>query len=415
MAKGPPKRKPPGARSDAKGFAYWPHVLLAAVAIGAALALPYLSAAAPEQEVRPPKPAAGYRAAAARGGERGGEPVPEGSCERDASELCEPWQKAGYCHRPRRGGGGPAVADVRRQCKRTCGLCEAEGGYAGRGPPVDKADRCRRDNLTAAVPAGKLGALFEHIVASYPQYEPTPLSTSPWVLHLKNFISAEEAAAFQDVCKPSFERSLAGDQLNPVRTSFQCWCNFAECFTNPLVNAVTQRVNRVTGTSYDNGEDLQVVRYEPGQFYRRHHDQNTAVWTPQGPRVLTFFMYLNDPESGGETRFPSIPAPDGSAGGLTVSPKLGEAILWPSTLDDEPMAADSRTDHEAMPVHAGIKYGANMWIHQFSFKTPSERGCELTYVNTVGSKPNTKEQEAMVAGRVPTAMETVRAAGGTRL
>ena len=37
-------------------------------------------------------------------------------------------------------------------------------------------------NLTAAVPAGKLGALFEHIVASYPQYEPTPLSTSPWAV-----------------------------------------------------------------------------------------------------------------------------------------------------------------------------------------------------------------------------------------
>ena len=57
-----------------------------------------------------------------------------------------------------------------------------------------------------------------------------------------------------------------------------------------------------------------MVRYEPGQFYRRHHDQNTAVWTPQGPRVLTFFMYLNDPEAGGETRFPSIPDPDGTPG-----------------------------------------------------------------------------------------------------
>ena len=33
---------------------------------------------------------------------------------------------------------------------------------------------------------------------------------------------------------------------------------------------------------------------------------------------------------------------------------------------------------------AGIKFGANMWIHQFDFKTPSERGCKLTYVNTAG-------------------------------
>ena len=139
------------------------------------------------------------------------------------------------------------------------------------------------------------------------------------------------------------------------------------------------------------------------------------MWAPQGPRVLTFFMYLNDPEAGGETRFPSIPSPDGDPKGLTVSPKLGHAILWPSTLDAEPMAADERTDHEAMPVHAGIKYGANMWIHQFSFKPPSERGCQLTYVNTLGSRPSTKEHADLVDGKVPTAMETVRAAGGTRL
>ena len=86
--------------------------------------------------------------------------------------------------------------------------------------------------------------------------------------------------------RPKFERSLAGDQLNPVRTSFQCWCNFIDCFTDPLVHRVTRRINKVTGTPYDNGEDLQVVRYEPGQFYKRHHDQNTAIWAPQGPRVL---------------------------------------------------------------------------------------------------------------------------------
>jgi len=192
-----------------------------------------------------------------------------------------------------------------------------------------------------------------------------------------------------------------------VRTSFQCWCNFAECFTDPLVHRVTARINNLTGTPYDNGEDLQIVRYEPGQFYRRHHDQNTAVWAPQGPRVLTFFMYLNEVEDGGETAFPAIRTADGH---LVVKPKLGSAILWPSTLDAQPMEADMRTDHEAMPVHTGIKYGANMWIHQFSFKSPSERGCELTYVNTVGRRPASQEHQALVEGRVPTYEETVRLA-----
>ena len=134
---------------------------------------------------------------------------------------------------------------------------------------------------TAAVPAGQLGALFERILAEFPQYSPVALSRDPYVIRLDDFVTDEEAAAIQEVCRPHFERSLAGDQLNPVRTSFQCWCNFAGCFTDPLVHRVTRRINRLTNTPYDNGEDLQVVRYEPGQFYRRHHDQNTAVWAPQ--------------------------------------------------------------------------------------------------------------------------------------
>ena len=46
-------------------------------------------------------------------------------------------------------------------------------------------------------------------------------------------------------------------------------------------------------------------------------------------------------------------------------------------------------------------------MHQFDFKTPSERGCELTYVNTVGRRPQQAEHRALVGdGRVPTAEET---------
>ncbi len=44
------------------------------------------------------------------------------------------------------------------------------------------------------------------------------LSTDPWVVQLEDFLTEKEALAFQNVCEASFERSLAGDQLNPVRT-----------------------------------------------------------------------------------------------------------------------------------------------------------------------------------------------------
>ena len=94
-----------------------------------------------------------------------------------------------------------------------------------------------------------------------------------------------------------------------------------------------------------------MVRYEPGQFYKQHHDQNTALWTPQGPRVLTFFMYLNEVEAGGHTHFPRL--------NVSVKPRRGAALLWPSVLDADPNERDDRTEHESVAVVAGTKFAAN--------------------------------------------------------
>lgn len=72
---------------------------------------------------------------------------------------------------------------------------------------------------------------------------------------------------------------------------------------------------------------------------------------PCGVRILTLFIYLNDVEEGGGTHFPLL--------GITVQPKKGNAVLWPSVRDEAPESKDARTDHEALPVKKGIKYGSN--------------------------------------------------------
>jgi prolyl 4-hydroxylase len=51
------------------------------------------------------------------------------------------------------------------------------------------------------------------------------------------------------------------------------------------------------------------------------------------------------------------------------------AALWPSVQNFDPNKVDRRTDHQALPVIKGIKYGANAWIHQRDYKTPNEKGC----------------------------------------
>jgi prolyl 4-hydroxylase len=59
----------------------------------------------------------------------------------------------------------------------------------------------------------------------------------------------------------------------------------------------------------------------------------------------------------------------------TVMPKQGRALIWPNVLNDDPMKKDRSTEHQALPVKKGIKYGANAWIHQRDFKTPWADGC----------------------------------------
>ena len=120
------------------------------------------------------------------------------------------------------------------------------------------------------------------------------------------------------------------------------------------------------GIPMDHAEPMQVLRYETGQFYKVHHDQQTAHWTPQGVRLYTFFLYLSDVEAGGGTRFTDL--------GITVTPKLGRGILWPSVFGSDLNKSDKRTNHEALPVEKGVKYAANLWQHLYDFKTPSRSG-----------------------------------------
>ena len=266
----------------------------------------------------------------------------------DTMPECANWASIGECEK------NPKF--MLQGCATSCGSCEG------------KKVGCARANSTAPISApGGLNDMFESALADFPELEPVALSRDPWVLQFENLLTKEEADAVVEACSGRFERSLAGDQLSPVRTSTQCWCDERDgCMRVAAVEELTRRMLNVTRLPYNNAEYFQVLRYEPGQFYRAHHDQQSGHWTPQGVRVYTFFVYLSDVEEGGGTRFTDL--------GITVTPKLGRGILWPSVLDADLRTSDMRTNHEALPVVKGVKLAANLWQHLFDFKTPSRSG-----------------------------------------
>lgn len=244
---------------------------------------------------------------------------------------------------------------------------------------------------------GDLNEFFTNItmLAEYQQYEPTVLSRpaylegdseenadykiGPWVVVLENLMSQEEADRMielgalegykrsHDVGKLHFDGSFEQNE-NDGRTSTNAWCQ-DKCASDPVGKRVIDRVANITNIPQVNSENLQLLKYEVGQFYQLHHDYIPHYLKRQaGVRILTVFLYLNEVEEGGGTSFPLLD--------LTVEPKRGRALIWPSVLDEDPHMKDPRTDHQALPVIKGVKYGANAWIHQRDFITPSANNCD---------------------------------------
>ncbi|GAX18249.1 prolyl 4-hydroxylase [Fistulifera solaris] len=205
-------------------------------------------------------------------------------------------------------------------------------------------------------------------------------SLPPWVITFDNFLLPEECDALialgykyeykrsQDVGAAKFDGSHEGVQ-STRRTSENAWCSDHHgCRKEVLAVKIHERMSKVMGIPPENSEDLQMLKYEKGQFYRTHHDYIPHQKDRQcGPRILTFFLYLSDVEEGGGTNFPQL--------NITVMPKKGRALLWPSTYNAEPMVKDGRTSHQAMDVIEGTKFATNGWVHMYDYVTPQKKGC----------------------------------------
>ena len=227
---------------------------------------------------------------------------------------------------------------------------------------------------------------YEPNILSRPDYtdgdkeETANYKLGPWVVTLDNFISDEEADRLIELGSvKGYQRSYAGgkmrfdgtveNKVSPGRTSETAWCQNS-CYNDTVAQRVIQRIAEVTNIPDENSEYLQLLRYHEGQYYRTHHDLiDFQIDRQPGVRIMTFFMYLNDVEEGGGTQFPRL-------GPLTVFPKKGRALIWPSVLDGDPNKRDDRMRHQALPVKKGVKFGANAWIHQRDFKGPHRNRCQ---------------------------------------
>jgi prolyl 4-hydroxylase len=305
----------------------------------------------------------------------------------DVRSFCK--NRRDYCASYAVKGKCDLIPAMKFECAPVCGSCEQ----------MDVDFRCKvyPDDIDALYP-GDLDRLYENIITnpaferygvkvlSRPSYAPGDTSETadyqlgPWLVVLDNAVTDEEADRLIELgSKVGYKRSegIASKQAKDGsftssrdlrRTSTTAWCN-TDCAQDPTVQRVNNRIATITGIAETNFEYLQILKYEKGQYYKTHndyidHQQHRLL----GVRALTFYVYLSDVEQGGGTKFPNL--------NLTVTPKKGRAVIWPSVLDDHPNSKDSRTDHAALEVTQGVKYGFNAWIHQRGTKSSYEKACQ---------------------------------------
>ena len=184
------------------------------------------------------------------------------------------------------------------------------------------------------------------------------------IYEIENVLTPKQCALIRDAAEPFLERSsVTSDEntISDVRTSYGTFLKTGDG-DEELVEAMT-RVDTLaaflSGKPVTHQEDMQVVRYEPDQFYKCHYDEcddssNACQRSHEGGfRHSTLLVYLNDVDQGGYTEFPKL--------GYQVKPKLGSVVFFRNLENDEKTVHELSLHGGVAPV-GGVKWACNKWI-----------------------------------------------------
>ena len=190
-----------------------------------------------------------------------------------------------------------------------------------------------------------------------------------------NFISIEECDQIINMAKDNLKTSFTlgyekveltkekKKELEKIRKSNQTWISKK----NNIVLNIMNKVSDIVNMPVDNFEDLQVVRYQPNEYYNAHHD---ACCTDNihcenfvkrsGQRLYTFLIYLSEDFTGGFTEFKN----------LDKKYKLnkGGAIFF-HTLDKNKNLCHDLALHAGLPITSGVKWICNIWVREGRFNS----------------------------------------------
>ena len=175
----------------------------------------------------------------------------------------------------------------------------------------------------------------------------------------ENFLTNDECDHIIQKAKNDLRTSSVTNEKEvdeTIRKSDTAWLNKED----PIVRNIMDRCLVHMDRPFVNCEQLQVVRYEPGGFYKPHQD---AFENESNMRMYTFILALNDDYEGGETEFPNL--------GNEYKLRAGDALFF-DTLDNYEMMT-SKALHGGKPVKSGEKWICNLWVRKYPYATSISR------------------------------------------
>jgi prolyl 4-hydroxylase len=186
------------------------------------------------------------------------------------------------------------------------------------------------------------------------QVAPEILSDDPRIVIRRGLFSAAECRYLMLLGSPWLERARVIDEatgegvIDSIRDADTS--SFPPLAEDLVVQEINTCIAAASGTDKAWGEPLTVLRYQPGQQYRAHHDAHGA--TPDTLREWTALIWLNDDYDGGETDFPDI--------GVRIRGAVGDLLLFHNVTNEG--LPDQRMIHAGLPVTSGVKWLASRWI-----------------------------------------------------
>ncbi len=188
------------------------------------------------------------------------------------------------------------------------------------------------------------------------------LNNEPYIFTIDNYITNEECEYIINKFKNVLQSATVIEDStvilkNSARNNKNTWFNFTK---DPSLNKICSAIADLVKCKTENSESLQIIHYNPGEYYHHHYDgwvknkdEDANFNLKNGQRLVTAIMYLNDVEEGGETDFHKLK--------LKIYPKKGRLLVFHNTYNNsEELHLD--TLHAGCEVKKGEKWACNLWF-----------------------------------------------------